>query len=671
MELIINRIKFESTFNGFLIIASSDSNELTFSIKCLFFKNRFSDQLEIVKWAKSQSINDESYISYEFTRYEDSSKLTLPLISSFQKTCSCFLVGKGLIDQGFVVEFNPVGLSLSGYKKFSKYDDNWDLYERIDFKVFYYSSKNKNLFQTTFNIGSQRTLVSRKEIDILDEYQNVKIVSDLGRIIRSKYSKATKGRLIANREIRDKLEISFDRKDINYSKRYKELLNFFNEHLKSKKFQGLKFRSSGFDSLNAQKVSFNRNKMVFKNDNTDINPITGMRNYGVYRAAPNASETKFIFIFENNDDANTLYKYLKNGYKGFPGLERYVDIPFVLADANTEGLQYKRLQYNSIDKLMIQYEAFEVNELPKENYDNHFALVIGEFDKNDPNQVYYSLKLALLAKGIPSQFINQKNIRKASVFNYHLPNIAIGIHAKLGGVPWRIDSQKKNELVIGFNQDFNKDKKRFLAGSVFFDNHGNLKRTFSFPDRESSIEIIEELRNAVNSFLEEHGEIERIVIHYHKTLSRSEKKSIDLLLKEEFEISIPYAVLEINDTKSRLDLAFDPNFNFKMPLSGSFVRLSRRDYLLFNNNRFKRVAPVGVKEELPLKIKIHFADESGFSHRELIEQVYEFSRLIWKGLKQRSQPATCFYAREIARFKAYANRPIPENRITQTTPWII
>jgi len=321
--------------------------------------------------------------------------------------------------------------------------------------------------------------------------------------------------------------------------------------------------------------------------------------------------------------------------------------------------------------VLKQYQEFVAKELPEDSYENYFALVIGDFDKDEPDQTYYDLKLALLSRGIPSQFINHKNIRKSSVFNYHLPNIAIGIHAKLGGVPWRIDSQKKNELVIGFNQDFNKERERFLAGSVFFDNHGNLRRTFSFPEKESSSEIIKELKNAVNAFLEDNDEIERIVIHYHKSLSKKEKSGIDKLLKEEFQISVPYAVVEVNDTKSRLELAFDPDYNFQMPISGSIVRLSKKDYLLFNNNRFKAVAPVGVKDELPLKIKIHFADESGFSHKELIEQVYEFSRLIWKGLKQRSQPATCFYAREIARFKAHASQPIPENKITQTTPWVI
>jgi hypothetical protein len=672
MELIINRVKYECAFDDVKIIISSDPNELTYNFQWKNFIQKFENNNGLISWAKDKKVGDESYISYEFTKDENTPHFKAPLVSSLQWKYTWFAIGQNLIAQGFIVDFAPRAISISCYRKIQQHDNTWDLYQRIDFKLNYNDYKKSG--EATFNFGSQNTLVSRAEIEILEKYKQVKIVNPMKRIIKSNYSELRKGRIIANRNILTEYNISFDRTTINYCKRYKDLLEFYNNYLKAKDFEGLKFISNGFDSLNAQNVSFQRNKMVFKNENKDINPVTGMRNYGVFKPAPNATETKFIFIFQHNDDANTLYKYLKNGYKGFPGLERYVDIPLVLADALSAGQEYKRLKFESLDSLMDEYQAFEKSELPETNYANHFALVISELNKDKPEQAYYDLKLALLSKGIPSQFINHQNIRSSAVFNYHLPNIAIGIHAKLGGIPWRIDSEKKNELVIGFNQDFTNDaagKKRFIAGSVFFDNHGNLKRTFSFPEKDSSNEIIRELKNAVTSFLVENVQVERIVIHYHKSLSGGEKERIDTLLKNELKISVPYAVVEINDTKSRIELAFDPGYNFQMPISGSFVRLSKKEYLLFNNNRFKEVAPVGVKDELPLKIKIHFADESGFSHKELIEQVYEFSRLIWKGLKQRSQPATCFYAHEIARFKAHAKTPIPENRITQTTPWII
>lgn len=668
MELFINRVKYTCKFEDLKIVLSPQVKELSYVSKWENFEKRFDDKEELQAWAKKSGIESHSSISYEFTKNPET-HFAIPIPNNFHWKCSWFLIGQGLNEQGWIVDFNPIGISLSAYKKIDNYNKEWDIFQRVDINLIYDDKNNQG--ECTFNFGSNNTLISKHEIQILKSDGNFKLIGSNNRIIKSIDDDLFFGRVIANREILNRYSIVLERIPINYCKRYNDLFFFYNNYLREKDFFGLKFISSGFDSLSAQKVSFDRNKMLFKNNNSDINPITGIRNFGVFKPAPNSADIKFIFIFQNNDDANTLYKYLKTGFKGFPGLERYVGIPIVLADSLNGTQQFKRLQFKSIESLLLDYKNFEKIELPEVDYENHFAIVISSLNKDKPQKEYYELKLSLLKKGIPSQFVNQNNIRKATVFNYHLPNIAIGIHAKLGGIPWRIDSQKRNELVIGFNQDFNSLRKRYIAGSVFFDNHGNLKRTFSFPEKESSIAIVQELRNAVNSFLEENKEIDRIVIHYHKSLSKDEKDSIDRLLKKEFFISVPYAVVEINDTKSRLELAFDPNFSFGMPISGSFVRLSKRDYLLFNNNRFKEIAPVGVKDELPLKIKIHFADESGFSHKELIEQVYEFSRLIWKGLKQRSQPATCYYAREIARFIANATTDIPENKITQTTPWVL
>ncbi|MBK7667720.1 MAG: hypothetical protein IPJ32_10495 [Sphingobacteriaceae bacterium] len=78
-----------------------------------------------------------------------------------------------------------------------------------------------------------------------------------------------------------------------------------------------------------------------------------------------------------------------------------------------------------------------------------------------------------------------------------------------------------------------------------------------------------------------------------------------------------------------------------------------------------------VAEELPIKVAIHFADTGGFSHKELISQVYEFSRLYWKGLKQRSQPATTIYAKLIAEFAAHSNGTLPDNETVHNSPWFL
>jgi len=663
MELIVNRIKYQLPIKKRLNIIISHQNDLPFRMKLMFFQKRFNtSEIERINgWRKENNIDQESFISYSFSEDIPEKGLQLSYNERFEYNYTIWLLSNHFKSLGFYVFIKPKVLDISCYEFVKSYNDSWDIHKRWDFKF------NTKFKEVTFNLGSSVTYISKRNVRLNEEIGNVSCVLDNGEIEKSKHLELQECKIVANRElkVRDKLE--YTRSPINYILRYKELRQFFNEKLKPSK--ELLFSSIGFDSIRADKVNFSKNKMLFRKGETDINPVSGMRNHGVYKDVPNALEKQFIFIYQNNDDANTLYKYLKNGYKGFPGLQSYVNIPLTLANSVEEG-KYKRLEYSEIQNLMIKYRDFEQKELSNNYYSNLFAIIIGPFDKNLPCTEYYELKLSLLKKGIPSQFVNYENIRKSAVFNYHLPNIAIGIHAKMGGIPWRLDSPEKQELVIGFNQ-IKSGNKKFIGSTVFFDNQGRLKRTHAFGEQNSSNEIIALLKSAIEDYLAIESDIQRLVIHYHKTLSKKEQGNIERILREEFNLSIPYAVVEVNDTKSRLDLGFDPDNNFSMPVSGSYVKLYPNEYLLFNNNRFKAVAPIRVNDELPLKLKIHFADEAGFSHRELIEQVYEFSRLIWKGLKQRSQPATCYYAKEIAKFKSAVDEPIPDNLLTQTTPWVI
>ena len=361
MELILNRLQYKCAFNDVKIIVSKESDALTYSIQWKYFVDEFTEKSQLLAWAKQNEVDSESRISYEFSKEESTPYFSLPLITKFKWRYTFFKIGQSLLSQGMIVDFHPKALTLSCYLKKEEFDEVWGIYKRIDFILNY--NENNDIGEAVFNIGSHQTFISNAEIEILDEYQNVKCVTDGNRITRSSNLEQKTSRLIANREILDKYNLQSARHPINYSRRYKELLNFFNHHIKAKEFDTLKFISTGFDSRKAQNVSFDRNRMVFKNENKDINPITGMRNYGVYKAAPNASETKFIFIFQHNDDANTLYKYLKNGYKGFPGLERYVGIPIVLADSLTEGHQYKQLQFKSLETLFEEYQEVEHSKI--------------------------------------------------------------------------------------------------------------------------------------------------------------------------------------------------------------------------------------------------------------------------------------------------------------------
>jgi hypothetical protein len=670
ISLIINRIKCEfSVDKKQKIYFSEKDNTYLFSLKYKSLLNKFSktnDFERLVAWGNERNLSDDTNICFDFENAYIDDQIECDFIIYFKPKLIRHLLIKHLREKGNVlIEPKPKISDVNVYSYLKNLDSTWDIYRRYDLLI---KGKYNEL---TISVGSNFTLISKENFNYKDDYNHAKYISDSGYVVSfPSIDSNSNCRVIANYKIKTAYNIPDPFNSLVFRNKYDLINSFYLDYLKGIEVNGLSFLSNGLMNVNVRdiyKVNMYENKMIFKDDKSDINPITGMRNYGIYQSSPKALSNKFLFIYENRDDANNLYRYLRNGLKNFPGLERYVGIPVTLSDI--KGV----LDSNS-SNIIEKFNKFKDENLTEDSYENLFAIVIGHFDKNDTSEDetegYYHIKNELLKKGIPSQFVNQENIRKSNSFNYHLPNIAIGILAKLGGIPWRLKNNISFELIIGFNQE-RLENKQYIGSSVFFTNEGLLKGTYAYPATESERELIAHLRTSIENYRTENNDIQRLIIHYYKPNNERETEQIERLLYEELKINIPFAIIEVNDTKTQTDICFDANYNMGIPESGIYVRLASNEYLLFNNTRYE-TKPIGnVKDELPIKVKIHFADTNGFSHRELIGQIYEFSRLIWKGLKQRSQPATTIYAKLIANFSAHFGGNIPNNDITKNTPWFL
>lgn len=663
MNLIINRVKFVfQNDNNNTMIFSKDDHKLLFASSfeklSLSLGNKKFDE-----WGAQNGFKPSDRIYYDFKSKDFRNNIFECGVEEYfyPKLIKRILLEE-LWKQGLIVDITTKTFDISAYKRVGEYDSTWDVYYRYDLKI------HKRINEISVSLGSEYSLISKYPIPA-QKNNDPKIIQDNAILPYIKPSTDGKYKILANAEIKKSLSNSATPKPLKYREKYSQILSFYQTYLKNITSKGFSFTSQGLlnvDFRKAFKVNISENKMIFRDGKTDINPVTGMRDYGVYKESPIAHRTEFIFIYSNNNDANTLYKYLKNGYKNFPGLERYVGVPMILSDK--KGFKYTE------GTLEDDYQKFEQTELSNEYYDHLFAIVIGKFDKNnttdDVTNEYYSIKKAFLKKRIPTQFINEQHIRQSNIFNFHLPNIAIGIVAKLGGIPWRLKNNINQDLIVGFNQVRLADQK-YIGGSVFFTNEGLLEAVYSYPKADSEQELINFLRNSILAYIAQKGDIRRLIIHYYKPNNQKEKENIEKLLYRELKMNISYALIEINDTKTQSDICFDAGYDMGVPISGTYVEVGNNEYLLFNNTRHIERPITKVEDELPIKIKIHFADNSGFSHNELISQIYEFSRLIWKGLKQRSQPATTIYAKLIADFSAHFNGDIPQNSLTQKTPWFI
>ncbi|MBK8243422.1 MAG: hypothetical protein IPK88_08350 [Saprospiraceae bacterium] len=670
-NLIINRVNYilsDEVPNLYL----SKIDNLIFRMQVTHFKQRISNRLKeetFSQWANG--LKEEDYIYYSFTEPSNFDFLAIKsedyLFNRFKEK----FIREQLINffkkRAFLVEPFPKGNDLSVYEKIDDFNNEWSIYRRYDLLV------RTHRKEVAFNIGSEKTLISN-QTQTFERIDKIRIIDNQDSFIKPLGGKegVNNCRIIANRDKRTKLGISNEPRKLNYKNLYKQLVAFYNNQLLSLDKDNFKIEAGGLknvEQIDLNKVNINENLMLFGKEKTDINAVTGMRDYGIYKPSPKAMDVKFIFVYENSRDANQLYLYLKNGLKHYPGLWSYVGIPIRLSDL--------KIQYSGVDDLKNRMDSFLAENLPNEYYGDLLAIIINpnssqdkEEIEEDENPMYYEIKRKFLEKGIPTQFIQDKNIHSGS-FHYFLPNISIGILAKLGGIPWRLKTKKTDELVIGFNQE-SIGENRFIGSAVFFSNDGELGKTFGFPETNSETALISNLKSAIEQYISQKESLpERLVIHYYKPQSGREQKSIEDLIQKELRLNIPFAIVEINDSKSQMDICFDKDFTMGMPESGTYVRVSKTEYLLFNNTRYQKNPLRSVAEELPIKVAIHFADTGGFSHKDLISQVYEFSRLYWKGLKQRSQPATTIYAKLIAEFAANYNGVLPNNETVNNTPWFL
>jgi len=676
-NLITNRITFELKIPHEGIPIYCTKSEALFRLKRQYFSLRLNNhsRLEEFKtWfgnSDDVDIKKQPFVYFDFQ--EVNSEDSFPFILDeklFNRSFKWHFVKHSLINHfknnKFLIEPYTIGKDLSVYVLSESFNDEWDTYSRYDLII----KPHRN--ELIFNKTSENVLISKGERSEDSfpniEFNKLRVIDPTSQFIRKvKDIEHRPVKVIANNDVKKEIGVPPSPKRVSYARLYNDLKRFYLEHLLDLKTETLQIQSGGFvrvPNKDLDRVYQGSNVMVFKNEKTDINAATGMRDYGNFQHSPIAKDAQFIFIYENSDDANKLYQYLKNGLRHFPGLQTYVEISPTIADLK---LKYER------QSLKENFDQFIADKLPEANYKDYFVILIGPFEKNnqsdDLNKLYYYIKKELLKKGISSQFVYYQNIR-SDQFHFYLPNIAIAILAKLGGIPWKLKEQPYKELIIGFNTKKINDT-QYIGSAVFFDNQGHLKKINSY-EGENLNSIVSDLKQAIATFRKENPgeELKRVIIHTYKPYGKSEQK-IEKLLHKELRLDIPFIYIEINEAKTTIEVCFDENYNYGMPVSGTYIKTGRNEYLFFSNTRYHEKPLRSVTEEWPIKLRIYAGDNITIDEKQLISQVYEFSRLYWKGLKQKSQPVTTIYSKLIAEYTGNFGEQIPRNKITQETAWFL
>lgn len=458
-----------------------------------------------------------------------------------------------------------------------------------------------------------------------------------------------------------------------YKTNFSRISIFYDQHLKGKQIGDIiHILEAGMAEVlesRVRRASVETNVLEFKSKNTNFNAYIGLREYGPL-ASPNVDSYKFFFIFHegSRDQANKLYQYLNRGFKGYPGLKSFVDVNLSL---DTD----KTIKFSNFDRPSdeIISSLRETNFAENETY---FAIYLSPINRDEMDESkladYYLVKNELLSKNIASQVIFHENIENPN-FNFFLPNISIAILAKLGGRPWRLSREVKDELIIGVGA-YRQDDSRYLGTTFSFRNDG----TFLGFDATECPDIQELgifFKQTISSFVSEVSEIKRVIVHFFKKMNFDEEKQLTDVFSD-LGLQVPYFVLKITEGNAHEYLIIDDQYAGKMPRSGICVKLKTGEFLLCNNTRYKERTGARIDEfPFPLKISVSKPDPRTITDEiihELIDQIYQFSRMYWRSVKQRAMPVTILYSEMIAKMAAnLPDQAVPNTNIAKRTLWFL
>lgn len=486
---------------------------------------------------------------------------------------------------------------------------------------------------------------------------------------------------VINRSLANELSLPtphYNSRPINKIKRHSEKIDWFYEQLLTRDDFKEQFRpkTDGYYRLKKSEVHRlqpSSANLLFGNGVVHKNPYFGLYKGGPYDP-PKASHIE-LFIIVAEDDAkkygNKLYNILKEGQGSYSGFNSYARTPFTQSDHH---ITFKNKE-NPFPEIKAQLEEMQLDENIQ-----YGALYISPIHKDDPDpekhRVYYRVKEELLKYKITSQVIDSESIADPS-FSSYLPNISTALIAKLDGIPWTLEQKSRKELIIGVSAyKPKKSQKRYLGSAICFTNNGTFQGFNSFSE-DDTLKLAGSFHKAIKTYKEENENVERVVIHFYKKMSRREAKVIKKVLKS-LDLDIPIVVLTIHKSRSTDYVLTDTEVDHLMPLSGTWIKSGKTQFLICNNTRFDHPKDKINSYPFPLKVYIEPGREENQTDEEyetmfieklenkewiepLLEQVYQFSRLNWHTVRTGNMPITVNYPEKIAEKSPHFNGDnIPE-----------
>jgi len=448
------------------------------------------------------------------------------------------------------------------------------------------------------------------------------------------------------------LESGFEKVENRYVHIHKYIKGFYIKYLSTAKFRKIiPINEDGFLKVREDQLdhtSPESNLLQFGNG-VGVVPKKEIWRKKAFFGQPHKN-LHFIFIYHKDSTAafDKALSYF-SGNEDFKGIKGFIKVPFYHDKVNS--IIYEN-QENPLPEIAEKLRPFK----PTENL-KYVAIYISPITKEEKSkalkEVYFKVKQLLLESQITSQVIEEETIFQKD-FKWSMTNIGLALLAKLDGIPWKLKPEMEDEMIFGVGAFINQEiGVRFLGNTFCFSNDGLFKEFECYAENELFL-LAGKIEMGILNFKKKHRNKnpKRLIIHFYKTMSDKELKPI-LKALEKLKTPIPVFVVTINKTESEDYLVFDENYIDLMPESGTIINIGRSEFLLCNNSKYNLEDKVALDGyHLPVKLKLSCSKPELLTDEvatELIDQVYQFSRMYWKALKQQNLPVTIKYPEMVAR----------------------
>ena len=413
-------------------------------------------------------------------------------------------------------------------------------------------------------------------------------------------------------------------------------LEFIPDYIDAKKigYTEQKFECPTIICGNGRKLSYNKQSIVFSN--------------GFYKQP---EETVRFAYFYPQGKEDLMRSFAISITDFFIKGQIFGDSKFMIPNLMTSELKAVCNQEYEIGD-SINYKKLVRSLSDEKKFDVAIVLVPTEEDESNP---YSTFKTAWAEKNIPSQMIS---IKTAEMFEkrdpnakWFMQNIALGIFAKAGGIPWIVDNIPGDiDCFVGIDVATLDKGIHYPTCATVFDKNG---RPISFykpkkaqKGEKINSDILQEIFDEVILGYEETTglKLKNLIIHRDGFSNEDAEWYKNYFTKKE----INYSVIEVKKFVSS-KLLCDNNGNITNPSCGDALLNDSEAFIVTTDIKDGRASP------RPLHIKKQVGD---LPMKVIVQQILALSCMHFGSTKKSRLPVTTYYADKICKNIDY----VPEGK---------